>query len=83
MIVRMFVTKLSRVDVEFVIRESRFVLYHFLLDKKLRLGRLFPMVKLNFVFTMCVAVTRFSQLYVDSWGFCRRRVYIIPLVKKH
>ena len=64
-------TKLSRVDVEYVIIESGFGLYHSLLDKKLRLGHIFPMVKVNFVFTVFIAITCFSQLYVNLWGFCR------------
>ena len=76
-------TKLSRVDVEYIIRESGFGLYPSLRDKKLRLGHIFPMVKVNIVFTVFVAITRFSQLHVNLWGFCASCVYVIPLIKKH
>lgn len=43
-------TKFTRLDVEYAVREPGFGLYHSLLDKKLRLGHIFPMVKVNFVF---------------------------------
>lgn len=64
-------TKFTRLDVEYAVREPGFGLYHSLLDKKLRLGHIFPMVKVNFVFTMFIVITCFSQLYVNPWGFCR------------
>lgn len=53
-----------------MLSENEDLLYITLLDKKLKFGHVFLVVKVN-IALYSVAITHFSQLYVKPWRFCR------------